>query len=236
MKIAFAEHVVCQGGELAGEVTGVVIDTQSSEITHIVLGNSSLVATDWLVPLSQVQGTTQDGLVLHAKAEQLTELPQFVPGLETKQGELSRALGDVTTRDNTALTPTRAIQVHKSVTLVRAGSTVSGLDGRIGTLAAVLADVYDNHLSSILIASGSAAGTLTSIPAKWIQDIRAESIKLAATTQQARGFLGPEAGSYVSEQKRTGGIDLGPPVEESRPRTPDNERSNIDLPFFGGEL
>lgn len=233
MRIEFGQKVTCSGGEPGGEVTAVVIDTLTREITHIALGNGRLVAHDWLIPLNEVQGNTEDGLLLHARAEQLPAMPQFVPWLEIESEETARSAGaGLSERPQATPTqPSKAIQERKNVVLLRRNCPVYAVDGHVGSLSGLLTDTYDNRLSSIIMAPGLAFAKPTGIPVQWVDEIQSSCIKLATSVGQAKSLVGPEAGAYVSTEQGSGSGQA--PLRERW--SEGGWASNPDQPF-GGEL
>jgi hypothetical protein len=193
MQIRFGTKVLCEDGEEAGDVGGVVVDTDSRQVSHVVLARGKLFAQNWLIPLNMVQGEMGGKLLLYAKATELPQLPQFIPGmLASNHGA-----------DGEGSTPTvgqgkaegHAMAVRLVRVLLKEGSEVLALDGRLGTLMGVRLQLYTDTLSSI--AARSDNGEID-VPETWVSEIRPQRIKLAATREQAAGLVGPEAGPYLA--------------------------------------
>ena len=222
MRICFGANVVGQGGEEVGQVARLIIASETLEATHVVVGAGRRRAVDqgrsWLVPLSMVQGATDQQLLLHLTAAQLAQMPQFVPGTlmatesmaggqQAREAESCRRapqprviVGDE--QESRALA-----ERHVSVALGR-DCAVEALDGRLGPLAGVRLDLYTNRLASIIVDRGVLFERQLDVPATWISEVSPRRITLATTSQQAAQIVGPEAGPYLAvkgEEEAGGG-------------------------------
>jgi Rieske Fe-S protein len=58
-----------------GEVTRVIVDPLSHEISHIVVGGDGAGALERQVPMAQVQGVTEDAVQLRASSSEMAQFP-----------------------------------------------------------------------------------------------------------------------------------------------------------------
>lgn len=58
-----------------GEVTRVIVDPLSHEVSHIVVGGDGVGALERQVPMAQVQGVTEDAVQLRASSNEMAQFP-----------------------------------------------------------------------------------------------------------------------------------------------------------------
>lgn len=221
MRIYFGAKVVCQDGEEAGEVARAIVATETLEVTHAVITAGEQRAPDqaqgWLVPLSMVQGATEQGLLLHITVAQLAQMPRFVSGAfvategmadEQRTAERQAGRSGAPPKAPAGAEESRALtERHVSVGLGR-NCAVEALDGTLGPLAGVRLDLYTNRLASIIVDRGVAFAREVDVPATWVSEVSPRRIMLATTVQQAAQIVGPEAGPYLAvegEEEAGGG-------------------------------
>lgn len=181
MDIRIGEPVACTDGD-CGEVTRLVLDPMSRDVTHLGVAPAHHDGIARLVPLELVASGT-DGIQLSCTVAQLHELPHLeeVWFLPTDVGELwwpwyvpeGPAMPVVTDQ-----VPTGEVAVHR-------GDHLLASDGSIGHVEGFVVAPDTGHISHVLLQEGHLWGRKeVAIPVKAISGIDEEGVHVAMTKDE----------------------------------------------------
>ncbi len=78
MEIAIGTPVYGRKGEKVGEVSHIVLDGQTQQVTHMVVSKGWLLPRDIVVSLADVRSTTPEQVMLDLDERQLEQQPDFI--------------------------------------------------------------------------------------------------------------------------------------------------------------
>src|SRR5687768_13593291 len=93
MEVAIGAQVYDSRGQKAGEVSHVVVDGQTQELTHIVISKGWLLPRDIVVPVDAVEIMQPAELRLRLDEQQLEQQPDFIEQhyVSPEEGEAPRS-------------------------------------------------------------------------------------------------------------------------------------------------
>jgi hypothetical protein len=150
MYLGFGMPVTGTDGVEAGTLERVLVDPARREITHIVV-RAPQVADPVLLPLSLVQGSTEDRLLLHAASGDLRALPRYYPGPETTPPSGRVDPSAVPQPPERQQSLEEALSVPPRTLELGPETTVSAAGERAGSLVGLGADIYVNTIAELRV-------------------------------------------------------------------------------------
>lgn len=196
-------HVVTSTGKRVGRIHRVVIDPGNSEITHLIVAKGILFKEDKVVPVSQVESTSEDTVTLRKGAVDPGSYPKFekdafiaAGGYEAfreHQAEEARSLiwyhtGIATPWWVNGLDArtTKPLYVRKgrrsipedAVPLEEGAEVLDAGGAPVGRVVKVYAEPEEHRVTHIVIARGILDREEKLIPSAWIKQVFEDSLRL----------------------------------------------------------
>jgi uncharacterized protein YrrD len=206
-------HVLTRTGKRVGRVHRVVVDPASREVTHLVVKKGLLFKEDKVVPVSQVDTTAEDTVVLQKGATDPDRYPTFdreafipVGGYEDfreKQAEEARSLiwyhtgistpWWVNGLDERTSKPLFVRKGRRSIpegaVPLEEGARVLDAGGApVGKVVKVYAEPQEHRVTHIVIARGILDREEKLIPSAWIEQVLEDSVRLTVAREFVAGL------------------------------------------------
>jgi uncharacterized protein YrrD len=201
--------VVSADDEKVGEIERVVLDPKDDEVTHIVIRQGMLFATDKILPANLVQTATEERVVLRLDADDLEPLPDFremhfVPlqeGEEPEEGYVRPVYwyppagahtwgvtAGATLGVGAPTIPPFVLEEQEHVpddtVSLRQGATVVSSDGeKVGSVESVLTDPEEHRATHLVIARGLLFQQEKLVPTSWIDTVTEEEVHLTVSSE-----------------------------------------------------
>ena len=204
MKFMENAEVLTSSEDKVGRIDRIVVDPATGAVTHLVVKKGLLLTHDKVVPVDQVDSTTENRVLLKKTADNPDEFPDFeetqyipVGGVEDfneRESEQARRLLWYHTRINVAwwgkgLNPGRPkpLYVKKtrrnipegSIPLEEGAKVVDARGETVGEVEEVYAEPKEHRVTHILISRGIFAKEEKLIPSAWVKDILEDSVRLS---------------------------------------------------------
>ena len=200
MDLVFGMTVVGSDGAGAGTLDRVLVDPAKREITHIVVRSPS-VSEDVLLPLSLVQGSTEDRLLLHAASGDLEHMPRYYEGRASSPPSGRIDVSVVREPADRRQSLEAALNVPADAREYGPDTRVTTADNTEGHLISLAADQYTNQLSGLRV--GGLGEQEVAVPDRWIGELRDGAIGLTVPSDRLDRLVGPQAASYVATEFET---------------------------------
>jgi len=165
MNLLFDMIVVGSDGVDVGKLDRVLVDPARRQLTHVVIGSSSLNA-DVLVPLSLVQGSTDRRLLLHSASGALENMPLYEADRTGLPPFHRVVLDNVTETEDQREPLEEALELTGTLVELGAQTLVSARDEPDAQLVGLAADETTHCLSEIIV-RGFGQRELV-VPARWL--------------------------------------------------------------------
>jgi sporulation protein YlmC with PRC-barrel domain len=195
---------VFSAGEKVGDITRVVVDPVSGEVTHIVIGSGWVFKDERIVDVEAL--TDSEGTLTVAPGLNHDDFPPFeveytvpldertgqgYPGYEaplfwygTTAGYPVGALGWGPVYRNRV-----AENIPEDTMAVQPGSEVVDSDGEsIGTLESITTGGADERLTGIVVGKGFLGTTRRTLPASWVRTWGPDQIELRVSSAMVAGL------------------------------------------------
>lgn len=197
MDIKLNVPVRCSGNVSAGHVTGVIIDPNANEMTHIIV---KIEHVERIVPAYLVYSAAADLVKLDCTIDHLREQPPLietdyvrspVEHYETLPIYTYAGINPPMMVVNTPETyPVRHENIPSGEQEIRHGMAVFAKDGRVGRVDDVVVDPVNGHITAIILREGHLWGTKeVTVAASHIKSIEADGIYLKMTKDESAQLL-----------------------------------------------
>ena len=210
-------HVLTSGGEKIGRIDRVVVDPATEEVTHLVVKKGLLFTRDRVVPVDEIESTTDEQVVLKKSADPDTfpsfEQTQHIPiaGIEeikNREAEEARKLIWYHTRIEMPWWsqggypgPSKPLFVKKTrrnipegtIPLEEGARVVDAEGDAVGEIEEVYAEPAEHRVTHLLISRGALSKEKKLIPSMWIKDIYEDSVRLSVKNQVIESLPKPES-------------------------------------------
>jgi uncharacterized protein YrrD len=220
MDMHFRENaaVLTSGGEKIGRIDRVVVDPATEAVTHLVVKKGLLFTRDKVVPVDQIESTTEEQVVLKQTAADPEAFPDFeqtqhipVAGIEEFQrrqaSEAQKVIWYHTRIEMPWWTqggypgPSKPLFVKKtrrnipegSIPLEEGAKVVDAGGDAVGEIEEVYAEPEEHRVTHILIARGPFSKEKKLIPSMWVKDIFESSVRLSVKNEIIENLPDPEA-------------------------------------------
>jgi len=200
MKLHFGMPVLADGAVPVGTLDRVLMDPTTREVTHVVV-RSPDVSEDVLLPLSMVQGSAGNRLLLHLPGADLTNMPRYYEGRTSSPpaGRVDTA-GVQEPAERRADVET-ALYVPEEAHELGPEICITTIDGSDGQLLGLLTEDYGNRMSGLCMTGLCQRDLL--IPAQWAGTFHPGAIAINATCGQlAELGLPHESGQSAEATER----------------------------------
>ncbi len=201
MQFKRGANVYADSGEQVGEVSRVVMDPRSKEVTHLIVSKGLILKEDKVVAISLIGSATPEGIRLRADAGDLEALPNFeekyyIPADELEPrvegvlptlywyppaGMLQTGGYQPTLPEVTQIT--RSIP-EESVALQEGAKVITADDQNVGHIEKVMTDVGTDRMTFFVIEKGLLHKEHKLIPSQWISQVNDEEVRLAVNASQ----------------------------------------------------
>ena len=171
MQIPMNVKVQCKGdpqGHTAGHTAAVVLDPKTQEVTHVVVKGSGSLIGEYLVPVAEIDKSTQHEITLLWSASQLAAAPRFdkvmavggasdSPDNAPTGAALFWPYAGVDLLDDTVAPPPAFFQIEQTPNgemAVHVSAHVEAADGRIGTVDEFIIDRKSSAVTHIVLRHG----------------------------------------------------------------------------------
>ncbi len=185
MEIPISAEVSCTDG-VCGEVTCVIVEPVSQQITHVVVEESRGDYAEHLVPIALITAATPYQIRLRCSQAELAKLPQFVvhqfkrvPMLLMDNPSEHFMVWPYALPDSAGLVlvPIRRERVPAHELALHRDSWVMATDGHAGEVDELVVDPTDEHITQMILRRGHFwRHTDVSIPVTQIDRIEADTI------------------------------------------------------------
>lgn len=185
--------VIASNGEEIGHISRVVLRPDTNELTHIVVRMGSLFKKEEkLVPIEQIEATTDKQIILNSTSEELEELAlfeeeHFVPAAGTLPGSLPGNQPPSTPLGLPAYMPpavetfvTRVEQnIPEDTIAIKEGAKVISKEGKVlGKVERVVVNSAGDQATHLLISRGGLSEDKKLVPINWVKSAGDEEIHL----------------------------------------------------------
>lgn len=197
MEITLNVDVECKDG-LCGRSTHIIVNPITKRVTHFVVRDRALPKTERLVPVSQIEESSHDGIMLKCNRNELCKMTPFlkqefvevnddefvVDSMSYDKGEEPIFLWPyVSTRVKRVGIKTK--QIPLDAVDVRRGARVDATDGRIGRVDEFLVDPDTMNMTHLVMTEGHLWGeTDILIPMDAVAQFSDNAIKLALSKKE----------------------------------------------------
>lgn len=196
MQIKQGAQVYTETGERVGEISRVVMDPRSKEVTHLVVSKGFLFKEDKVVPISLIGTATPESIRLRPDAGDLETLPDFEEKYYVTASEYEpRAGGDLPTMywyppagilqtgdyrpGLPAVTQVERNIPEESVALQEGAKVIAADDKDVGHVERVMTDLGTDRMTFFVIEKGLLNKEHKLIPSQWISQVNDEEVRLA---------------------------------------------------------
>ena len=157
MEIPINANVHCLDG-LYGHSTHVILMPASEKITHLVVENDEFPATEFMVPIEMVKGSSPEKIELSCTCEEASKLPVF-DKVEFIPFDVSGIAGGsylMWPYYNPASGYVRKEKEHipANELVIRRGAAVDAKDGRVGKVDGFLIDPENDNITHLVMREG----------------------------------------------------------------------------------
>ena len=183
MEIPMNVSVLCEG-KTVGRSLYVVINPITTEMTHFVVRDAEHPHVERMVPLSYVNGSSHDEIVLNCSRDRWRHLEPF-ENTEYIKVQVPHYEGSgfawpyLTTSYKTVQVPVKNPRIPLHARDVHRGARVVAVDGQIGHVEEFIVDPESHHITHIVLAKGHLWGEKDIvIPMAAIKDFDEERVRL----------------------------------------------------------
>ena len=159
MDIPLKAKVECTDGS-CGQSTTVIVDPVKRELTHLVVRGPHM--REVLVPVSQIENTSQGQIRLKCTKQELSEMPSFVETHYVESDEpIPEYPGYQTVLMDPWATPMEVSYVEEVVErippgelAVRRGTRVEATDGHVGQVGEFVVEPESGHITHLILLEG----------------------------------------------------------------------------------
>lgn len=191
MDISINAKVHCKDGE-CGQITCVIVNPVTDDLTHIVVKEKTFPYEERLVPMKFVQSATSDAVLLNCFKADLSHMEHF---FKHEYVELDRSYGAYAAQhyvylpyaspvDNDYLDikheriPVGRLAIHR-------GAEVEAVDGRIGKVDEFLLEPDSGHITHLIMREGHIWDQKeVSIPVSDIDHVEDDTVYLTASKNE----------------------------------------------------
>lgn len=192
--------VMAADEEEVGTVDRVIIDPNTKEISHLVVGEGMLFPTGRVIPIEMVESTNEDEVWLNKPSEELDSLPVFEEAYFVELSEAEQPFEDVDALYwyppvggwwNTGnilgyAMPKYILKAERNVPegmiALEEGADVVTQDGEhVGHISRVKTE--DEKVTHIVVSEGLLFTEEKAIPSKWIQEVRENEVLLSVESE-----------------------------------------------------
>ncbi len=187
MDIPLKAKVYCTDGE-CGESTRVIVESDTKQVTHVVVKEKQSPNAERIIPLDWVVDTDSDSIHVSGTSEELKKMDEFVERRFTAVSvpALSPGSGMYMPLDRSVPTMTDVDLVHSDEERLRAGQVtlergakVEATDGRVGIVDEFVVDPNDKTVSHLVMQKGHLWGKReVSIPMSDIDRVEKDVVYL----------------------------------------------------------
>jgi uncharacterized protein YrrD len=179
--------------EKVGEISRVVINACSHEISHLVISRGFLFTKERLLPMDLVEEATANSVVLKRRSDKL-ELPEYNEDDFLSFDDLDleasrRAYPEGCPRPMISYLPVGERRAYKQsasdtvgrVPIKTGAKVISGNDEHVGDVKRVFADPTDDEVTHILIERGILFSNEKLVPIDWVRSASADDVRLGVS-------------------------------------------------------
>lgn len=194
-------HVHC-GEQECGHLWKVVVDPYTNRVTELIIVLGVMEQESYVVPVSAVRETTEEGIVLAIDAPDLEQFPPY------RERDFVEVVG-ADLRETTAYTTDEAVkrvspfgmiyprpiypriwhEVHEGIsadeTVIERGTPVQNAEGTIGQLDHVLVDAETAEITHVVVDTGFFGQSLV-IPATALQEVNENGLTVNLSNEELR--------------------------------------------------
>jgi uncharacterized protein YrrD len=207
MKFKEGTKVFTADGQQVGNISRVVLDPHTKEVTHVVVNKGFLFTQEKVVPISLIGAATDERVTLRDDAGDLQSLPDFVEThyvLVEEENTASREdehatslywyppvgmmwrqpggyLGDTTYFGYPI--PSYVIETERNIPTdtvpLKEGAKVISSDGtHVGNVEAILTEPKGNRATHLVLSQGLIFKEKKLVPTVWISEVKADEVHL----------------------------------------------------------
>ena len=207
MQIETEAVVRMEDGTEVGRIDRVVVNPDSSEVTHLVL-KKGILPEDKVVPMGRVDAGTDEGVILRGDEAELEHLPPFEEKHVVEADGVvpdAAAAGSLNVVLGPAYLPTierpgamgaagrrTAVEVTRNIpdgtVALKAGASVVAADSRkVGRVEQLRIRPGTDEVSELVIAQGLLGRTRRRIPMQWVQRLSDSVVRLQVGSAMVQG-------------------------------------------------
>jgi sporulation protein YlmC with PRC-barrel domain len=205
--------VFATDGDELGEITRFVIDPDTNEVTHIVIGGG-LFTEDKVVPFDKVRFTDEEGLVLSEEIQEYDDLPPFEESyyVEASDRFAGRGVEDYPPNPTGPTYywypphgylgyPAYGLATHawpyaltqqnipEGTVPIQEGTDVIASDGEhVGDVERLLVDDETHQVTHFLVSQGLLFKDRKLVPANWIRTVMDDKVQLNVSSGVLEGL------------------------------------------------
>ena len=207
MEITIGAPVYGPDGNKIGEITYVVCDGHTQQVTHLVISKGWLLPRDIVVALADIEAAEPDGVRLRLDADQLEQQPDFIeehyvapdaddavpgnyPPTAVRYQPIMPRVGMSWYVPSELLVPpppvNATVNVPPGSVTLDDGMDVWVGDDNVGTLAGVRIHPRTEQVTHLVVSSGGLLAEERLVPRRAIATVDAQGIHLGITADELR--------------------------------------------------
>lgn len=186
-------QVQCTNGQ-CGKLAGVVINPESQHITDLIVEKGFLLKHDRILPLSVMEGATEENVHLSINSDELEQYPEYriveyeepITGLEQRstpvvtpygmQGALDPVVPMIKKKIREGIAPGQKV--------IGPGMHVNNTDGTFGKVDHVLVNPENIEITHLVVRRGMIFTDHVVIPISMVEEVREDHMFVTGTDEE----------------------------------------------------
>jgi len=185
-------QVQCTNGQ-CGKLAGVVMNPESRCITDLIVEKGFLLKHDRILPLSVMEGATEENVYLSINSNELDQYPEYrvveyeepVTGLEQQSTPIVTPYGIQGALD--PVVPMVKKKIREGVggqKVIERGMHVNSTDGTFGKVDHVSMNPENKEITHLVVSRGMIFSEHVAIPISMVEEVREDSIFVTGTVEE----------------------------------------------------
>lgn len=204
MRLVKGAEVYSPNGERIGTLKRVVIDPATREVSHLVIENGLLFASDKIIPIDQVNPENEEMIILRSSGQELEQFEDFeeehyvnVDATEYPEGEVEPAYwyppvnyawwrtGTQMFSPPMPLYTVRSTQnIPEGTVALEEGARVMSADNQqVGQIEQLIVDSQDHRVTHFVVSEGLLFKARRLIPVTWISTLGEQQVHLSVNAR-----------------------------------------------------
>ena len=182
-------NVYTSDGKGVGSLSRVVIETETDQVTYIVIKTGLLIKDDKVIPITNIASADQEKVTLNCTGEDIKEMSPLnvevpVTGDVSSQGRAYDPLTGGAVPAPAVVTETRRTIPEELVALKEGAHVITENEKHVGSLDCVITEPETVKVTEFIVSQGLLSKTRKSIPIEWVKVLGEEEIHLTVEDRE----------------------------------------------------